>query len=240
MNMGTKWIVGSSGALHPASEDLSCVQQIVVSPGTDRRKFQFVQTRQLYPSFTVNFSSSCFILKPCQRRMPMCTCKPEGKVNACPETKEAWEARAEAKRAGCHYEEVYHCLSDKDDNKWEKCLQKTLILQGNCPIITSDGYLDWRACDSSDSSCPNHSYVSDEVYKFSLCFGHNFHANQTLGSIRDSAVEDSSPGVIIGVVFTNLLIIGAAILAFLIIRRRLRKKRRLLQPNRDADKNRSS
>lgn len=46
----------------------------------------------------------------------------------------------------------------------------------------------------------------------------------SLGSIRDSAVEDSSPGVIIGVVFTNLLIIGAAILAFLIIRRRLRKK----------------
>lgn len=65
----------------------------------------------------------------------MCTCKPEGKVNACPETKEAWEARAEAKRAGCHYEEVYHCLSDKDGNKWEKCLQKTLILQGKSEPI---------------------------------------------------------------------------------------------------------
>ena len=53
----------------------------------------------------------------------------------------------------------------------------------------------------------------------------------SLRSSHDSAVEESSPGVIIRVVFTYLLIhvIGAAILAFLIIRRRLRKKSKRCQ-----------
>lgn len=46
----------------------------------------------------------------------------------------------------------------------------------------------------------------------------------SLRSSHDSAFEDSSLSLIIGVALTNLLIIGAAILAFLIIRRRLREK----------------
>ena len=36
---------------------------------------------------------------------------------------------------------------------------------GNCPVFTSDGFLDWKPCNISEASCPNSSYVSNEVYK---------------------------------------------------------------------------
>ena len=40
-----------------------------------------------------------------------------------------------------------------------------LYFVGFCPIFTSDGYLDWKQCNNSEPSCPNRSYVSNEVYK---------------------------------------------------------------------------
>ena len=145
----------------------------------------------------------------------MYICKPIGSVDTCPVTKKAWEARAELLKDECDFESDYHCLPDNEGVKWEKCIQKTLILEGNmlelryfpiflyalhttctinyyqlpfterfnqiiyeripvyhvfyftgnCPMYTSDGYLDWKPCNISDLSCPNSSYVSNEVYK---------------------------------------------------------------------------
>ena len=40
---------------------------------------------------------------------------------------------------------------------------------GNCPVFTSDGFLDWKECNSS-ASCPNNSFVSNEVYQCKVFF----------------------------------------------------------------------
>ena len=56
--------------------------------------------------------------------------KSEGNVDACPVTKDSWISRAGLKKADCGGGTVYHCLTDSSNNKWEKCLEKTLILEG--------------------------------------------------------------------------------------------------------------
>lgn len=61
----------------------------------------------------------------------MYICKPIGSVDTCPVTKKAWEARAELLKDECDFESDYHCLPDNEGVKWEKCIQKTLILEGN-------------------------------------------------------------------------------------------------------------
>ncbi|XP_065929955.1 uncharacterized protein [Magallana gigas] len=55
------------------------------------------------------------------------TQKASGNVDACPVTKETWEARAEAKKADCGGQSVYHCLADSEGRKWERCVEKTRI-----------------------------------------------------------------------------------------------------------------
>lgn len=45
---------------------------------------------------------------------------------------------------------------------------KNCSATGNCPIFTSKGFIDWKPCNMSLSSCPNTSYVSDDVYKCKL------------------------------------------------------------------------
>lgn len=61
----------------------------------------------------------------------MYICRPAGSVDTCPVTKKAWEARAELLKEECDFESDYHCLPDNEGVKWEKCIQKTLILEGN-------------------------------------------------------------------------------------------------------------
>lgn len=37
---------------------------------------------------------------------------------------------------------------------------------GNCPMLTTDDYIDWKPCTKIlETSCPNSSFVSNEVYK---------------------------------------------------------------------------
>lgn len=58
------------------------------------------------------------------------TQKASGNVDACPITKETWEARTEAKKADCGGQSVYHCLADGEGRKWERCVEKTRIKEG--------------------------------------------------------------------------------------------------------------
>lgn len=46
---------------------------------------------------------------------------------------------------------------------------KNRSIKGNCPIFSSKGFIDWKPCNISMSTCPNTSYVSDEVYKCMFC-----------------------------------------------------------------------
>ncbi|XP_078336214.1 uncharacterized protein LOC144626346 isoform X2 [Crassostrea virginica] len=125
----------------------------------------------------------------------------------------------------CDFERVYHCLSDGKGRKWEKCIQKTLILEGNCPMYTSDGYLDWKPCNISDLSCPKSSYVSNEVYKYPWCFGDNTPRNVTIEDGPHYVRDGPSLSLIIGIVAPIVLLVLAAAFICLIIG--IRRKRRL-------------
>nr|XP_022338347.1 uncharacterized protein LOC111133907 isoform X2 [Crassostrea virginica] len=132
--------------------------------------------------------------------------KSKGNIDACPVTKETWETRAELKRADCGGGTLYHCLADYNDNKWEKCLEKTLIGKGNCPVFTSDGFLDWKPCNISEASCPKSSYVSNEVYKYPFCFGDNTPRNRTSKDNPVHSFDDPSLGSFIGILVPVVLV----------------------------------
>lgn len=54
----------------------------------------------------------------------------KGNVDVCPVTMKTWKDREEAKREDCGGQSVYHCLSDNEDRKWERCVEKSLIKEG--------------------------------------------------------------------------------------------------------------
>lgn len=151
--------------------------------------------------------------------------KSEGNVDACPVTKETWETRAELKRADCGGGTLYHCLADYNDNKWEKCLEKTLIGKGNCPVFTSDGFLDWKPCNISEASCPKSSYVSNEVYKYPFCFGDNTPRNRTSKDNPVQNFDGPSLGLFIGILVPVVLLVLVAAFICLVIG--IWRKRRL-------------
>nr|XP_022345787.1 uncharacterized protein LOC111138215 isoform X2 [Crassostrea virginica] len=141
-----------------------------------------------------------------------------GNTDACPVTKEAWEKRAAERETECGGESVYHCLSDNEGRKWERCVLQSLIKEGNCPIFTSSGYIDWKTCNLSDPTCPNISYKSDQVYKYSVCFGNNTPSEKT-----DVFDEDENPPLVL-ITAVIVFILLAAILASVIIYRRWTRK----------------
>lgn len=54
----------------------------------------------------------------------------EGNVDACPITKETYDARAAAQKPDSGGQSVFHCLSDNDRRKWEKGVQPSRVLGG--------------------------------------------------------------------------------------------------------------
>lgn len=59
----------------------------------------------------------------------------KGNVDACPVTEEAWEERARAKSGDCGGQSVYHCLTDNEGEKWERCVETALIKEGNTFLL---------------------------------------------------------------------------------------------------------
>ncbi|XP_065934343.1 uncharacterized protein [Magallana gigas] len=125
------------------------------------------------------------------------------KVDTCPETKDLWESRAASESASCGGVSEYHCLRDKDGKKRELCLEKTRILQGNCPIVTEKGFLNWEPCNESLPGCPDNHYLSNEVYKFPFCFGNN--TSSSIKSANKDTEEDSDIDIIVPVVIVILV-----------------------------------
>lgn len=138
-----------------------------------------------------------------------------GNVDVCPVTKEAWEERAKAKSGDCGGQSVYHCLTDNEGRKWERCVEKSLMKEGFCPIFSSKGFINWKPCNISIPACPNSSYVSDEVYKYSHCFGNNSLHKQT--DIDHNNADRVPVEAIIGVVVGLFILVSAAVIAVLLI-----------------------
>lgn len=143
-----------------------------------------------------------------------------GNVVFCPVTRETWEERAKAKSGDCGGQSVYHCLSDNEGRKWERCVEKSLVKEGFCPIFTNKGFIDWKLCNKSISTCPSISYFSDDVYKFPRCFGNNSLHNQTGVNLENA--ERIPVAVVIGTVFVLLVLAAILTLTFWFIYKRRR------------------
>lgn len=142
-------------------------------------------------------------------------------VDTCPETKDLWERQAAIHSASCGGVSEYHCLRDKDGKKRELCLEKTRILQGNCPIVTEKGFLHWDPCNESLPGCPDNHYLSNEVYKFPFCFGNNTPSLSKHG--YTDTEDDSDVGkIVLGVICTVAVLVGLVVLAYFLNKRRNR------------------
>ncbi|XP_048752248.2 uncharacterized protein LOC125663875 [Ostrea edulis] len=147
-----------------------------------------------------------------------------GNVDFCPVTTDTWEARAMLKQSDCGGQSVYHCLSDNKGRKWEKCVEKTQLIGGHCPIFTDDGYIDWKQCNTSMSTCPNSTYISDEVYKYPACFGNNTPSTHVVGDSNVPGASSPSVALIIGIAVLVLIIVSMALAAMIIVYRRRKSK----------------
>lgn len=136
------------------------------------------------------------------------TAKPIRNNGRCPFNESEWKEAAD--KMFCQGSDSYHCFLTEDGvSVKESCIEKTLILNGQCPIFTDEGYLHWAPCNGT--ACPNSSYRSDEVYKYRVCFG-----NTDSPMIKDSEMSDdiddsnASTYAIVGVV--SLAVVVAVIL----------------------------
>lgn len=136
------------------------------------------------------------------------TAKPTRYNGRCPFNESEWKEAAD--KMFCQGSDSYHCFLAEDGvSVKESCIEKTLILNGQCPIFTDEGYLHWAPCNGT--ACPNSSYRSDEVYKYRVCFG-----NTDSPMIKDSELSDdiddsnASTYAIVGVV--SLAVVVAVIL----------------------------
>nr|XP_022336402.1 uncharacterized protein LOC111132832 [Crassostrea virginica] len=131
----------------------------------------------------------------------------------CPYNQSEWEDRATV--VLCQGNDVYHCLPGKDKTSVrELCVERSLVLQGNCPFFTKEGYLHWDPC--NETGCPNSSFVSDQVYQYPYCFG-NIQEN-----LSDSD-DGKTAGWVVPVVVTVVIAV-VAIATVLVVYRFCAKK----------------
>ncbi|XP_061197680.1 uncharacterized protein LOC133205814 [Saccostrea echinata] len=158
-----------------------------------------------------------------------------GKVSTCPRIKKDWEDRAEGMK-NCNF--TYHCLPDNDGVLREVCIEKTLLKGGYCPYITSTGQLNWKNCSFSEK-CPNSSYVSDEVYKYPVCY-QNLFTNQrdsidpssgktTFDTDQSSPEEVNIEAVVVPVLIVVVLVVAIIVTVVVAYRKNFHGFRNLVQ-----------
>lgn len=136
------------------------------------------------------------------------TAKPTRYNDRCPFNESEWNERADI--MFCQGSDSYHCFLAEDGvSVKESCIERTLILNGFCPVFTDEGYLHWTPCNGT--ACPNSSYRSDEVHKYRVCFG-----NTDNPIIKDSELSDddsnASTYAIVGVVVSLAVVVGLAVI----------------------------
>ncbi|XP_061190023.1 uncharacterized protein LOC133197854 [Saccostrea echinata] len=135
----------------------------------------------------------------------------------CPSNETEWKTRSKTRT--CQGSDVYHCLVMEDGKtREEKCIEKTLILNGHCPIFTYDYYLHWKACNKT--GCPSVPYRSDEVYKFPVCFDIEREEMGFTGSQKPRSKDNTlvlKIGISLGIIAALLVI---SIVIIVVIKRR--------------------
>ncbi|XP_062602013.1 uncharacterized protein LOC134263655 [Saccostrea cucullata] len=134
----------------------------------------------------------------------------------CPLNETEWKVKSKAKV--CQGSDVYHCLVVEDGKaRTEKCKEKTLIMNGYCPIFTYDDYIHWKICNKT--GCPNKHFPSDEVYKFPVCFNIESEGKDFLGRL-ESRQDNTLPlkiGIPVGIIAA---LVVAAIIVIVVMKKR--------------------
>lgn len=142
------------------------------------------------------------------------TSRPTSTKDRCPFNESEWKERAS--EMFCQGSDSYHCFLAEDGvSVKESCIEKTLILDGFCPIFTDEGYLHWSPCNGT--ACPNSSYRSDEAYKYQICFQKKMNANHVTADSDQSGEgtsDASNLGLIIGIVIGVIVIASVSFLAY--------------------------
>ncbi|XP_062574050.1 uncharacterized protein LOC134235891 isoform X1 [Saccostrea cucullata] len=133
-------------------------------------------------------------------------------AKTCPYNETEWMKRST--KFFCQGKEVYHCFLAEDEvSVKEKCVERTMMLKGFCPIFTDFGYLHWSSCNGT--GCPNSTYTSDEVYKYRVCFGDTDNIIASISGSRDD--EETSAldlGIGIGVPVVLIFVVVVIVLAY--------------------------
>lgn len=131
------------------------------------------------------FKSVTFFILSFNIISPKVTSRPTGTGIRCPYNESEWNERAA--QMFCQGSDSYHCFLTEDGvSVKESCIERTLILNGFCPIFTDEGYLHWNPC--TETACPNSSYRSDEVHQYRICFGNT---DKLIAESTDKGEEDS-------------------------------------------------
>lgn len=140
--------------------------------------------------------------------------RPTETKESCPYNESEWNERAA--NIFCQGSDSYHCFLAEDGiSVKESCIERTLILNGFCPIFTNEGYLHWSPCNGT--ACPNSSYRSDEAYKYQICFKKKTNPNQLTADSElsgDGTPDASNLGLIIGIVIGVVVIATVSVLAY--------------------------
>lgn len=140
--------------------------------------------------------------------------RPTETKERCPYNESEWNERAA--NIFCQGSDSYHCFLAEDGiSVKESCIERTLVLNGFCPIFTNEGYLHWSPCNGT--ACPNSSYRSDEAYKYQICFKKKTNPNQLTADSElsgDGTPDASNLGLIIGIVIGVVVIATVSVLAY--------------------------
>lgn len=144
--------------------------------------------------------------------VPVTSRPSRNELDRCPLNESEWSERA----AGmfCQGSDSYHCfLTENKLSVKETCIEKTLILEGFCPIFTDDGYLHWISC--NDTACPNSPYRSDEVHKYQICYKKSGDPTTKDSELKNEDSDTLTYGLIGGVVAVVIACIIGAVYFYL-------------------------
>nr|XP_022344272.1 uncharacterized protein LOC111137210 [Crassostrea virginica] len=105
-------------------------------------------------------------------------------LRLCPLTTESRSLRS--RQIQCDGVNNYHCLKSVNDGQLrELCTSPIWIEAGKCPVYSSTGHLDSKACHSTIlKECPSNVYRSNEAFNYLACLPVN----------GDSATTDKNGG----------------------------------------------
>ncbi|XP_062571724.1 uncharacterized protein LOC134233745 [Saccostrea cucullata] len=124
---------------------------------------------------------------------------------SCPVDIPSWNLASH--RLQCVEPNYYHCLTNENDGATEQCLSRVWIQKEMCPEYNSEaGRIDATACLSE--GCPNSTFWSNEVYKFSMCLDrYKLTSTHSFQSMTTTEADLQSPTTLIVIIVACLVLL---------------------------------